>query len=160
RLFEILQARPAISAPSRPLALPEPPRGEIAFTDVRFRYPARPRSLVLDGVSLAVRRGEKVAIRGPSGAGNTTIFHLVVRFYDPASGAITFDGVRLGDVDPLALRRRIALVPQEAVVFAASIRENIRFGRPEASDSQVERAAELAHAGEFIARLPRKFDTS
>ena len=105
-------------------------------------------------------RGEKVAIVGPSGAGKSTVFHLILRFYDPASGVVRFDGTPLVDVDPVALRRRIALVPQDAVIFAASIRENIRFGRPEASDAEVERAAELAHALEFISRLPQEFETA
>jgi ATP-binding cassette, subfamily B, bacterial len=160
RLFEILNVRPAIVPPARPLALPEPPRGEVAFADVRFCYPARPTSPVLDGLSFGVRQGERVAIVGPSGAGKSTVFHLILRFYDPSSGVITFDGVPLLDVDPLELRRRIALVPQDAVVFAASIRDNIRFGRPDASDVEVERAAELAHALEFISLLPEKFDTA
>jgi ATP-binding cassette, subfamily B, bacterial len=160
RLFEILNVRPAIVPPARPLALPEPPRGEVAFADVRFCYPARPTSPVLDGLSFGVRQGEKVAIVGPSGAGKSTVFHLILRFYDPSSGVITFDGVPLLDVDPLELRRRVALVPQDAVVFAASIRDNIRFGRPDASDAEVERAAELAHALEFISLLPEKFDTA
>jgi ATP-binding cassette, subfamily B, bacterial len=159
RLFEILRVRPVIVPPARPTALPEPPRGEIAFADVRFSYPSRPESLVLDGVSFRVRPGEKVAIVGPSGAGKSTIFHLILRFYDPTSGVITFDGLPLVDVEPLALRRRIALVPQDTAIFAASIGENIRFGRPEASEAAVQRAAELAHAVEFIARLPQKFDT-
>jgi ATP-binding cassette, subfamily B, bacterial len=159
RLFEILRVRPVIVPPARPAALPEPPRGEIAFADVRFSYPSRPDSLVLDGVSFRVRPGEKVAIVGPSGAGKSTIFHLILRFYDPTSGVITFDGLPLVDVEPLALRRRIALVPQDTAIFAASIGENIRFGRPEASEAAVQRAAELAHAVEFIARLPQKFDT-
>jgi ATP-binding cassette subfamily B protein len=158
RLFEILNVQPAIARPARPAALPEPPRGEVAFTDVRFAYPTRPTVPVLDGVSFAVRRGEKVAIVGPSGAGKSTIFHLILRFYDPVSGAVRVDGVPLPDVDPTALRRRIALVPQDAVVFAATIRENIRFGRPDASDAEVERAAKLAHAVEFIDRLPQKLD--
>ncbi len=160
RLFEILNVRPVIVAPPRPALLPEPSRGEIAFADVRFAYPSRPESAVLDGVSFAVRRGEKLAIVGPSGAGKSTVFHLILRFYDPASGVVRFDGTPLVDVDPVALRRRIALVPQDAVIFAASIRENIRFGRPEASDAEVERAAELAHALEFISRLPQKFETA
>ena len=160
RLFEILNVRPAIVPPARPLALPEPPRGEVAFADVRFCYPARPTSPVLDGLSFGVRQGEKVAIVGPSGAGKSTIFHLILRFYDPSSGMITFDAVPLLNVDPLELRRRIALVPQDAVVFAASIRDNIRFGRPDASDAEVERAAELAHALEFISLLPEKFNTA
>jgi ATP-binding cassette subfamily B protein len=159
RLFEILNLRPAIVPPPRPMALPQPQRGEVAFADVRFSYPARPGSPVLDGVSFDVRQGEKLAIVGPSGAGKSTVFHLILRFYDPSSGAIKFDGVPLVAVDPLALRRRIALVPQDVVVFAASIRDNIRFGRPGASDSEVERAAELAHALEFISLLPEKFDT-
>src|SRR3954466_10030003 len=159
RLFEILRVRPVIVAPARPAVLPEPPRGEIAFADVRFSYPTQPETRVLDGVSFRVRPGEKVAIVGPSGAGKSTIFHLMLRFYDPASGVITFDGAPLVDVDPLALRRRIALVPQDTAIFAASIGENIRFGRPGASDADVQRAAELAHAVEFIARLPQKFDT-
>ena len=159
RLFEILRVRPVIVPPARPAALPEPPRGEIAFADVRFSYPSRPESLVLDGVSFRVRPGEKVAIVGPSGAGKSTIFHLILRFYDPTSGVITFDGLPLVDVKPLALRRRIALVPQDTAIFAASIGENIRFGSPEASEAAVQRAAELAHAVEFIARLPQKLDT-
>ncbi len=160
RLFEILNLRPAIVPPLRPIALPEPPRGEVAFVDVRFSYPARSASSALGGVSYVVRQGERVAIVGPSGAGKSTIFHLILRYYDPSSGVAKFDGVPLVDVDPLALRRRIALVPQEAIVFAASIRDNIRFGRPEASDPEVERAAELAHALEFISLLPEKFDTT
>jgi ATP-binding cassette subfamily B protein len=160
RLFEILNVRPAIVPPARPVALPEPPRGEVAFADVRLAYPTRPASPVLDGVSFAVRAGEKVAIVGPSGAGKSTIFHLILRFYDPNSGVVRFDGMALVDVDPLALRRRIALVPQDPVVFAASIRDNIRFGRPDASDAEVERAAELALALEFIGLLPQKFDTA
>jgi ATP-binding cassette subfamily B protein len=159
RLFEILSVKPAITPPVRPVTLPQPPRGEVAFADVRFAYPARPATPVLDGVSFAVRRGEKLAIVGPSGAGKSTVFHLILRFYDPASGAVSFDGVPLTQADPVALRQRIALVPQDAVIFAASIRENIRFGRPQASDAEVGRAAELAHALEFIQRLPQTFDT-
>jgi ATP-binding cassette, subfamily B, bacterial len=159
RLFEILNVRPAIVAPARPRALPEPARGEVAFADVRFSYPTRSAAPVLDGVSFAVRPGEKVAIVGPSGAGKSTVFHLILRFYDPASGMVSFDGVPLLDVDPLALRRHIALVPQDAVIFAASIADNIRFGRPEASDAEVRHAAKLAHALEFIDRLPHKLET-
>ena len=106
-----------------------------------------------------VRQGEKVAIVGPSGAGKSTIFHLLLRFYDPASGAITLDGVKLPDLDPGALRGRIALVPQDSVMFATSVRDNIRFGRPDATDAEVSHAADLAHAGGFIAALPQGFDT-
>jgi ATP-binding cassette subfamily B protein len=159
RLFEILQVRPVIERPAQPLPLPEPARGEIAFDAVRFAYPARPEVFVLDGVSLAVRRGEKIAIVGPSGAGKSTIFNLIMRFYDPVSGTITFDGVPLTAADPAQLRRHIALVPQDPVVFAASLADNIRFGRPQASDADVERAAELALASEFIRRLPEGFAT-
>jgi ATP-binding cassette subfamily B protein len=159
RLFELMKVRPQIEAPARPVALPEPARGEIAFEDVRFAYPARPQSPVLDGVTLRIRRGEKVAIVGPSGAGKSTIFHLILRFYDPNAGTITFDGVPLRDVDPAALRRRVALVPQDTAIFAASVSDNIRFGRPDASDAEVTRAAELALASEFIGRLPEGFAT-
>jgi ATP-binding cassette subfamily B protein len=159
RLVEILSVKPAITAPAHPVALPSPPRGEVAFEAVRFAYPMRPDTFVLDGVSLRVRAGEKVAIVGPSGAGKSTVFHLLLRFYDVASGAITFDGVRIADADPYELRRRIALVPQDVVVFAASVAENIRFGRPGASDADVHRAAELAGAAEFVARLPQGYDS-
>ena len=159
RLFEILGVEPVIVRPARPLTLPQPPRGEVAFAEVRFAYPTRPGILVLDGVSFRVRRGEKLAIVGPSGAGKSTIFHLILRFYDPSSGVVTFDGIPLTEVDPFASRQRIALVPQDAVIFAASVADNIRFGRPDASAAEVERAAALAHALEFIDRLPQKFDT-
>ena len=159
RLFEIMSVKPTIKTPERPIPLPEPARGEIAFERVSFAYPTRRETPVLDGVSLRVRPGEKVAIVGPSGAGKSTIFHLILRFYDPASGTISFDGVPINDVDPLALRRHIALVPQDTVIFAASIADNIRFGRPEANDADVKRAAELALASEFINRLPQGFET-
>src|ERR1035438_6410336 len=126
--------------------MPVPARGDVGFDNVSFAYPTRPDALAVDGVSLSVRAGEKVAIVGPSGAGKSTLFHLLLRFYDPASGVISFDGVAIKDADPREVRGRIALVPQDSVVFAATARENIRFGRPDASDSEVERAAELAHA--------------
>jgi ATP-binding cassette subfamily B protein len=159
RLFEILVIKPAIERPPHPIALPTPARGEVAFESVGFSYPARPDVRVLDGISLRVQRGEKVALVGPSGAGKSTIFHLLLRFYDPASGTITFDGVRLADADPFALRQRMALVPQDAVVFGGSIGDNIRFGRPQASDAEVVHAADLALASEFIRRLPQGFET-
>ncbi|HLX16530.1 MAG TPA: ABC transporter ATP-binding protein/permease [Bradyrhizobium sp.] len=158
RLFEILRVRSQIAAPASPQALPEPARGDVGFENVTFAYPTRPDTLAVDGVSLSVRAGEKVAIVGPSGAGKSTLFHLLLRFYDPASGTISLDGVPVKTADPGEVRRRIALVPQESVVFAASARDNIRFGRPEASDVEVERAADLAHASEFIRRLPGGFD--
>ncbi|MFK4721888.1 ATP-binding cassette subfamily B protein [Bradyrhizobium niftali] len=159
RLFEILHVQPDIKAPATPRALPVPARGEVGFDQVSFAYPARLDAKVLDAVSFAVRPGEKVAIVGPSGAGKSTIFHLLLRFYDPRSGTISLDGVPVRSADPRDFRSRIALVPQESNVFAASARENIRFGRPDATDAEVERAAELAHAAEFIRRLPEGFDT-
>jgi ATP-binding cassette, subfamily B, bacterial len=154
RLFEILRVKSAISAPASPRALPVPARGDVGFDSVSFAYPTRPNVLAVDGVSLSVRAGEKVAIVGPSGAGKSTLFHLLLRFYDPLSGTIALDGVPIKAADPGEVRKRIALVPQDPVVFAASARENIRFGRPEATDAEVERAADLAHASEFIRRLP------
>jgi ATP-binding cassette subfamily B protein len=160
RLFEILRVKPEITAPASPRALPAPPRGDVSFDNVGFAYPARPDVHAIDGVWLSVCAGEKVAIVGPSGAGKSTLFHLLLRFYDPASGAISFDDVPIMSADPHELRARIALVPQESVVFAASARENIRFGRPEAGDAEVERAADLAHATEFIRRLPCGFDAA
>ena len=159
RLFEILAIRPAITPPARPLTLPSPARGEVAFADVHFSYPTRPNVSALNGVSFQVLRGEKVAIVGPSGAGKSTIFHLLLRYYDPIAGRITFDGVRLSDLDPADLRARIALVPQDSVMFATSVRDNIRFGRPDASDAEVARAAEHANAASFIAALPAGMDT-
>jgi ATP-binding cassette, subfamily B, bacterial len=158
RLFEILRVKSAISAPASPRALPQPARGDVSFENVSFAYPTRPDALAVDGVTLSVRAGEKVAIVGPSGAGKSTLFHLLLRFYDPASGTISFDGVPIRAADPHEVRKRIALVPQESVVFAATARDNIRFGRPEATDAEVERAADLAHASEFIRRLPGGFD--
>ncbi|MBR0691751.1 ABC transporter ATP-binding protein/permease [Bradyrhizobium lablabi] len=158
RLFEILRVRPEIAAPAEPRALPQPPRGDVGFDNVSFAYPARPNVLAVDGVSLSVRSGEKVAIVGPSGAGKSTLFHLLLRFYDPKSGSVSFDGVPIREADPAAVRARIALVPQDSVVFAASARENIRFGRPDADDAEVERAADLAHATEFLRRLPGGFE--
>jgi ATP-binding cassette, subfamily B, bacterial len=144
--------------PPHPLKLPSPPRGEVAFANVDFSYPARRNLPTLHGVTFRVRPGEKLAIVGPSGAGKSTIFHLILRFYDPTGGQITFDGVPLADVDPAELRTRIALVPQDSVMFATSVRDNIRFGRPDASDAEVAHAAKLAHAAQFIAALPQGFD--
>lgn len=159
RLFEILRIKPDIAAPANPRALPVPPRGDVVFDDVRFSYPTRPDHPAVDSVSFAVKAGEKVAVVGPSGAGKSTLFHLLLRFYDPASGVISVDGVPVREADPSAVRSRIALVPQDSAVFATSARENIRFGRPDATDAEVARAADLAHATEFITRLPLGFDT-
>ena len=158
RLFEILRVKSQITAPPKPVALPVPARGDVGFENVSFAYPARPDVIVVDNVSLSVKAGEKVAIVGPSGAGKSTLFHLLLRFYDPARGTISLDGVPVKSADPVDVRARIALVPQDSVVFAASARENIRFGRPDASDAEVERAADLAHATEFLRRLPGGFE--
>src|SRR3982074_1849537 len=159
RLFEILRVKSQITAPASPLKMPVPARGDVGFEKVSFAYPTRLDALAVNGVSLTVRAGEKVAIVGPSGAGKSTLFHLLLRFYDPSAGLISFDGVPIRDVDPRELRARIALVPQDSVVFAATARENIRFGRPEASDAEVERASDLAHATEFIRSLPGGFES-
>lgn len=159
RLFEILHVKPDIAAPARPRALPTPARGDVTLDNVSFAYPTRRDTRSVDGVSLAVKAGEKVAIVGPSGAGKSTLFHLLLRFYDPDTGSISFDGVPIVDVDQRELRARIALVPQDPVIFAATARENIRFGRPDASDADVARAADLAHATEFITRLPEGFES-
>ncbi|UYO49925.1 ATP-binding cassette domain-containing protein [Rhodopseudomonas palustris] len=159
RLFEILRVKPEIAAPAQPKALPMPVRGDVVFDNVSFSYPTRPDFLALDGLSLSIRAGEKVAIVGPSGAGKSTLFHLLLRFYDPTSGTISLDGVAINAADPQAVRERIALVPQDSVVFAATARDNIRFGRDDASELDVERAAQQAHATEFISRLPEGFDT-
>jgi len=159
RLIEILHTEDTVQDPVRPVALPRPVRGEIAFQDVRFRYPARPTVSALDGVSLHVAPGETVALVGPSGAGKTTILQLLQRFYDPQEGRITLDGIDLRDMGRADFRKAIALVPQDPVIFAASARENIRFGRPEATDAEVEAAAKAAAAHEFLTALPEGYDT-
>jgi len=159
RLAELLAIEPEMRAPANPVALPKAPRAEVVFDEVHFAYPARPETDVLDGVSFRVKPGEKVAIVGPSGAGKSTIFHLILRFYDPRTGSVTFDGVRLPDADPTELRSHIALVPQDTAIFAMSVRDNIRFGRPGASDRDIESAAEAAAADGFIRALPQGYDT-
>ena len=131
-LFEILRLKPAIAAPASLRALPTPSRGDVSFGNERFAYPTRPKTEVVDGISFAVKAGEKAAIVGPSGAGKSTLFHLLLRFYDPGSGTISLDGVAIRDADPRDVRGRIALVPQEPLIFATNARENIRFGRPDA----------------------------
>ena len=159
RLVELEQAEPRIVAPVNPVPLPQPGRGEIRFESVRFRYPSRPDSRALEDFDLAVRAGETVAFVGPSGAGKSTTFHLLLRFYDPESGRILIDGVDIAQADPQAVRNRIGVVPQDTVLFAASARENIRYGRPDASDAEVEAAARAAAADEFVRRLPQGYDT-
>ena len=159
RLVELLRATDAVQDPETPRALPDPVAGALAFEDVHFTYPARPDAQALDGVSLRVAPGETIALVGPSGAGKTTIIQLLLRFYDPAEGRIRLDGVPLDAMRRDAFRRAIALVPQDPVIFAATARENIRFGRPEATDAEVEAAAEAAAAHDFIAKLPEGYDS-
>jgi ATP-binding cassette subfamily B protein len=159
RLLDLLRCAPQITAPDHPHPLPDPARGEIVFDQVRFRYPAGHRRAALGPFSATISPGERVAIVGPSGAGKTTVFQLLLRFYDPQEGKITFDGVPLSDASPEDLRARIGLVPQEPVIFSTTARENIRYGRPEASDKEVRRAAEIANAVEFLDLLPKGFDT-
>jgi len=154
RLMELLASKPDIAAPPDPTPLSEPPRGEVRFEDVVFTYPARPDRSALADLDFTVAPGERVAIVGPSGAGKTTIFQLLLRFYDPQHGRIRLDGVDLRAADPADLRARIGLVPQEPVLFSADAWENIRYSRPEASDEAVRQAAEAAAALEFLERLP------
>ncbi|WP_342107093.1 ABC transporter transmembrane domain-containing protein [Methylobacterium sp. SI9] len=159
RLTEILAAEPAIRAPVPALPLPEPAQGAVAFEAVRFAYPTRPGHTALDGLSFAAAPGERIAIVGPSGAGKSTVFQLLLRFYDPQGGRILVDGFDITKVDPDVLRHRIALVPQDPVVFSGTVTENIRYGRPEADEAAIRRAAELAHAHGFITALPQGYDT-
>jgi ATP-binding cassette subfamily B protein len=159
RLTELLAETPAIAAPANPVALPVPGRGELTFRDVHFSYPARPGYRSLNGLSFAVKQGETVAVVGPSGAGKSTILSLVERFYDPDSGAVLLDGVDLRAADPEDIRRRMALVPQDVTIFAASIRDNIAFGMRDVSDGAIHAAARAAQAEEFIARLDKGYDT-
>jgi len=159
RLLELLATKSDIVAPANPVALPEPARGRVAFEGVTFHYPSRPTAAALDNLTLTVEPGEVVALVGPSGAGKTTVFQLLLRFYDPSSGRITLDGVDARDADPRELRRRIAIVSQEPVIFAANVRENVRYGRPEATDDQVRSALEAAYALEFSERLPQGLET-
>ena len=159
RLGEILAAKPAIEAPRNPKRLPNPPLGTVAFKDVHFAYPTRSEQRALHGLSLTVSSGERVAIVGPSGAGKSTILQLLLRFYDPQGGSIWVDGIPIDEVDPVSLRARMALVPQEPTIFASSVLDNIRYGRPEATEDDVRRAAELASADGFIRALPQGYET-
>ncbi len=158
RLMDILDARPGIASPSLPA--PRPPHTGIAFDAVTFAYPARPGTPALERFSLDVSQGERVALVGPSGAGKTTVLSLLLRFYDPQTGAVRIGGTDLREFDPAALRRLIAVVPQDPVIFAASVLDNVRYGRPQASRAEAERACEQAFALEFIYRLPQGLDTA
>jgi ATP-binding cassette subfamily B protein len=158
RLGEVLAIAPAIAAPAKPLALP-PAQGRVVFEAVTLRYPSRPDTPALSDFSLVVEPGEAIALVGPSGAGKTSVLSLLLRFYDPSAGRILLDGAEITQLDPRALRTRLGLVPQEPVIFSASIAENIRLGRPDATDAEVAAAAEAAAAAEFIAALPQGFAT-
>jgi ATP-binding cassette subfamily B protein len=159
RLMELLHAKPAIAAPANPKALVTPARGAVAFRDVHFHYPSRPDTAALNGFSLNIKAGEAVALVGPSGAGKSTVFQLMLRFFAAQSGSVSFDGVDVADLDPAALRRQIAVVAQDNVIFSGTIADNIRYGRDDASDADIRRAAEAAAALEFIDELPQGFDT-
>jgi len=159
RLGELLRETPLIASPAHPVALPQPGEGRVTFDHVNFRYPTRPETLALADFSLDIAPGELVAVVGPSGAGKSTLFQLLQRFYDPESGTLSIDGVALPTADPAEVRERIAMVPQETVIFAASARDNLRYGRWDASDDELWAAAEAANAAEYLKKLPEGLDT-
>jgi ATP-binding cassette subfamily B protein len=159
RLEELLAEKPEIAPPARPLSLPEPPRGSLSFRNVSFRYPTRLDAPALKDFTLEVEPGETVALVGPSGAGKSTVFQLAERFYDPQAGTIRLDGVPLTSADPAAIRQRIALVPQDGVLFSANARDNLRYGAWDASDEQIWEAARAANAERFLRDLPEGLDT-
>ncbi|NOR19842.1 MAG: ATP-binding cassette domain-containing protein [Xanthomonadales bacterium] len=159
RLIELLDAEPAIRAPENPTPVPAPGEGSIAFSNVNFSYPSRPDTLAIENFSLDIAPGETVAFVGPSGAGKSTTFQLLLRFYDPQTGSVSINGVDIATADPNAVRAVIGVVPQETMVFGTSALENIRYGRPDATDAEIRAAAEAAAADEFISRLPEGYDT-
>ncbi len=159
RLLELLDALPDITAPANPTALPARLRGRVTLQRLRFAYPTRPESAALADFSLEIAPGERIALVGPSGAGKSTVMALLLRFYDPQAGHILLDGIDIRQCDPADVRRRIALVPQEPVIFAASVLENVRYGRPQASEREARAALEAAHAAEFVDRLPQGLAT-
>jgi ATP-binding cassette, subfamily B, bacterial len=159
RLFEILDTPVAIAAPATPIPMPVPPQGAVQMENITFHYPARPDKAAIEDFSLSIAPGERVALVGPSGAGKTTIFQLLLRFYDPSDGTIRIDGVDSTAADPAELRHRFALVPQDAVIFSGTAADNIRYGCPDATDEDIKAAAFAAHALDFIDQLPNGFDT-
>jgi ATP-binding cassette, subfamily B, bacterial len=159
RTSELLDEVPAIQSPSKPSALLVPVTGRVEFEKVGFRYPARPETHVLSNVSFTVKPGETVALVGPSGAGKTTVFSLIERFFDPSLGTIRLDGIDIGTLDLKELRDQIAAVPQDPVIFSGTIAENIRFGNPDATEIELHDAARTARVDEFVTRLPNGFDT-
>ncbi len=159
RLAELLREIPEIAAPDNPITLPSPPRGQISFNNINFRYPTRPETLALKDFSLKVTPGETVAVVGPSGAGKSTLFQLAQRFYDPESGSVRLDGVSLPSTDPAEIRKRMAFVPQDTILFAASARDNLRYGNWNASDDQIWEAANQANATEFLETLTEGLNT-
>jgi ATP-binding cassette subfamily B protein len=159
RIGELLDARPGVAAPPAPKPLPQPPRGEVAFEDVTFAYPARPDLPALHGFSLRVRPGERVALVGPSGAGKSTVLRLLLRFYDPQAGRVLVDGVDVREADPAEVRARMALVAQDTPLFSGSAADNVRFGREGADEAAVREAVRAAQAEAFLAALPQGLDT-
>jgi ATP-binding cassette subfamily B protein len=159
RLAELLASTDTVADPQKPVALPRPARGEITFEGVTFHYPARPEQSALAGIDLTVSPGETVALVGPSGAGKTTVIQLIQRFYDPDEGRVLIDGIALTDMARNDFRRAISLVPQDPVIFATSARDNIRFGRPDATDAEIEAATRAAAAHDFLMALPDGYDT-
>jgi ATP-binding cassette subfamily B protein len=159
RILELLATEPMIKAPANPVPLPPTRDGRIEFQKVTFNYPSRPDVPAMENFSLKIEPGEKVAFVGPSGAGKSTAFQLLMRFYDPQAGCILVDGVDIAKASPVDVRGRIGIVPQETVIFGANARDNIRFGRPDATDTQIEAAATAAAADEFIRELPEGYDT-
>ncbi|WP_169123671.1 ABC transporter transmembrane domain-containing protein [Xanthobacter sp. SG618] len=159
RIGELLKVEPQVCPPARPVSLPVRVSGAIRFDEVSFSYPTRPDQSALAAIAFSIRPGERVALVGPSGAGKSTVFQLLERFYDPQAGRILLDGIDIREADPVAVRRQMALVPQEVAIFADSVRANIRLGRPEATDAEVEEAGRAALVDEFVARLPQGWDT-
>ena len=159
RLMELLSTKPQIEAPPRPVSFPSPVRGAVRFDNISFEYPMRPGISALKNFSLEIKPGETIALVGPSGAGKTTVFQLLQRFFDPQTGRILIDGIDIKAANPSDVRARLALVPQETVIFGDSAFENVRYGRPDAGEAEIRAAAEAAQAAEFIERLPKGYHT-